>query len=465
MQRSLAVVFLLGAVAPPVAAQRPGEVIKLQIQPAAVPSPALKYKLLPKADELAPGNAVQLYYRAFAPDWFTKARKSEVYNGIVNALDTPVGELPRKDLEWLLTSNQLKEIDLAARRESCDWDLMRRIKKDGLGMLLPDIQTFRQFATLLACRARLQIAGRDYNGATYTFQTGISMSRHLGDAPTLISSLVGVASTMIMLNQVEEMIRSQGSPNLYWALTELPTPFIPIQKGLQGEEVSLFATFPLLRDIETTRFSLEQMQVLLGQFYDSLRWVSENQSSGMEQQLTTLGLVMKQYTAAKKALIAEGRKPEEVEALPALQVVLIHSLHQFERLRDNLYKGATLPYWQALPEFEKGEADLRKARANLEAMPFIYLLPAIQKVRQGLARLDRRIAALRCVEAVRIYAAAHDGKLPASLSEIKEVPIPVDPMSGSPFDYKLEGDKALLNSPGLEKDPYNAVRYELTLQR
>ena len=54
-------------------------------------------------------------------------------------------------------------------------------------------------------------------------------------------------------------------------------------------------------------------------------------------------------------------------------------------------------------------------------------------------RMDRRVAALRCVEAVRLYAAAHDGKLPPSLDEIKDVPVPRDPVDDKPFGYRLVG--------------------------
>ena len=44
----------------------------------------------------------------------------------------------------------------------------------------------------------------------------------------------------------------------------------------------------------------------------------------MQRQMIALGIVLKQYPIAKKALIEEGRKPEEVEAMPVLQVVVIH---------------------------------------------------------------------------------------------------------------------------------------------
>ena len=64
------------------------------------------------------------------------------------------------------------------------------------------------------------------------------------------------------------------------------------------------------------------------------------------------------------------------------------------------------------------------------------------------ARTDRQLAALRCIEALRLYAAGHDGKLPPTLDDIKEVPIPSNPVTGKPFSYRLEGRTAVLEAGG-----------------
>ncbi len=66
---------------------------------------------------------------------------------------------------------------------------------------------------------------------------------------------------------------------------------------------------------------------------------------------------------------------------------------------------------------------------------------------------------------MRLYAAEHEGKLPAALDDIKEVPIPVDPVSGKPFGYKLEGGTATLDAPpptGMRWDILGA-RLEITI--
>jgi hypothetical protein len=83
-------------------------------------------------------------------------------------------------------------------------------------------------------------------------------------------------------------------------------------------------------------------------------------------------------------------------------------------------------------------------------------------------RLDRKIAALRCVEAVRLYAAAHAGKLPTALKDIDEVPIPLDPATGNDFEYKADGNKAVLSAPAPDGKSFisnNVLRYELIIAK
>lgn len=99
------------------------------------------------------------------------------------------------------------------------------------------------------------------------------------------------------------------------------------------------------------------------------------------------------------------------------------------------------------------------------ANPFLIFLPAIQRICFLDARLARDIAMLRCIEAIRMYAADHGGKLPRSLAEITAVPLPTDPLNGGAFHYELAGGKAILES-AIPPDggPKDGLRYEITLR-
>lgn len=95
--------------------------------------------------------------------------------------------------------------------------------------------------------------------------------------------------------------------------------------------------------------------------------------------------------------------------------------------------------------------------ANLE-----QLKSGLTNARQLAKRLDRTVAALQCLEAIRQYTQDHNGALPQALDEIK-VSIPQDPLNGKPFEYTCTGTQAVLNSPAPQvDDPGAALRYEIT---
>lgn len=468
MKRLLAVLALaaLAAAAP---AQPPGP-IKLELAPAAEPVPALKYVLLPELSEKTPGNAALRYYRAFSPEWWTNVRQRPIREKIEKAAEAPIAELKNSGLRWLLDYSALREVDRAARCEYCDWELTQRLKEDGINLLLPDVQGMREFGQFLTVRARLEMAEGRLDKAVYTLQTGFALARHVGDAPTLIQALVGTAIAQRMLVQVEELLRQPGAPNLYWALTDLPRPFIGLRKPIQGEKLWLYGTWPELRDLGNGPPSTRQRE-RLGAIAEQI--VGEDYGSGRRRgvgaRLATIAQVAKAYPAAKRALVAAGHKPGEVEALPAVQVVLIAALRNYDRLRDDTFKWMALPYPEARPGLERAEQALKEAKARAAGIPIAELVvPATLKVYAATTRLDRRIAALRCVEALRLYAAAHEGKLPAALADVKEVPVPADPMTGKPFDYKADGDSATITgaAPGGEPTPSpNTLIYELKLRK
>jgi hypothetical protein len=88
-----------------------------------------------------------------------------------------------------------------------------------------------------------------------------------------------------------------------------------------------------------------------------------------------------------------------------------------------------------------------------------------ERARVVTKKLDRQAAALQCIEALRLYAAGHDGKFPNQLSDVTEVSVPVDPLSGKPFVYKRSGAKAVLEAVLPETAmPKDALKYNLKLK-
>ena len=151
-----------------------------------------------------------------------------------------------------------------------------------------------------------------------------------------------------------------------------------------------------------------------------------------------------------------------VESMPATQVALMYECANFDYWYDEGAKWFAFPFPQGMRGLREQDLGMRKVKESENGAGHVIallLLPALQKVYEAHYRLQRRIEGLRCVEAVRMYAALH-GKLPDALEDIKDVPIPEDPMTGRPFLYEKEGDTANLSftrAPGYHLPPSKYV--------
>jgi hypothetical protein len=473
MSRILASLAVLLVAVPPLAAQirQPGDPIPLTLTPVAPPAPSLRYRLLPDPREQVRGNAATLYYRTEA----LLADNGELLNSIKSGVWSTWAEMPVKELPLDEVGNRLatvrgllRELDQAARRRDCDWQTADR--PEGIAFLLPDVQGFRAFASVLAVRARYAIARGNFEEAVQALQTGYALAHHMGKGPFLIQVLVGAAIAQVMNNQLDELVQQPGAPNLYWSLAVLPQPYFDPQLALQEEETMLERSLPFAKRLEGGPMTAAEVKLA----QEELKAFQDKLGLRPPQVQETLLQVWEQTTAypeAKRALMAQGFTPEQIEAMPPFQVVGLFALREYRRTWEEYVKWFAVPGGWREPGSKKAEKELEDAGRRVDRLYFRNLLgplaPSYRKIYEAIGRVDRRFAALRGVEAVRLYAAAHDGKLPAALADIIEVPVPPDPVSGKPFVYEVKGDKARLSlpgPPGAKPPPYLMLTYEITLR-
>ncbi len=431
-------------------------VIRLTLQPMAAPRPALKYQLLPELREMNPGNPVQAYMKCFAEQqnfFFNQMSVAdrERYQVI------PLNELPVKQLRNY-GGNALRQADWAARLDAPDWQILLQAKREGVRLLLPDIQQLRMLAGALKVRFRAEVAEKRFDDALVTAKTMLALSRHLGQHPTLIGDLVGIAIAFVAIGPLEEMLGQPNCPNLYWSLTDLPNPLISLREGLQGERLMIeteFAGYDL-----GTPLSEDQLNKLAIRLHETVTLVTSTRID-MKTWLAKL-LDGKQLELARQRVIQAGWDAERVKQFPPLQVVIVDGKLAFEERRDDTTKWAMVPYWQAERYLAGRPAADQPGAALFDAFQVNVL-----KVRKAQVRLQQRIAMLRHVEAIRMYAADHEGKLPAKLEDIN-LPLPADPFSGEPFRYSVEnGIAELRGSPprGEEKNAGYNVRYVISIKK
>ena len=178
-------------------------------------------------------------------------------------------------------------------------------------------------------------------------------------------------------------------------------------------------------------------------------------------------IIMKAYPGAKEYLHQQGWKDDLIAEMPAAQTVLLYQVAMYDRLYEDMVKWNGLPYSLAAPGFARADQSLRKeiAQTGSAGMSLAGLLiPATSKVLASAARLEARIAALRVIEAARLYAAEHD-RLPASLADITQVPVPLNPTSGAPFAYHSDGLTATLTVPSPSGSPATSLQYKLSIRK
>ncbi len=452
-------------------------VVKLAVSPATRPVPAMKYRLTPTDRELVPGNAAALYYRAILQLVETRhLERGNADNSVMAAangdwLELSPDQLPRdagaKALQrW---ANPLAEATLAARRRSAQWDLP--LKEHGIMTLLPEVQEMRTLVRLMALKAKLALAEKDYDEASETLETMIRMGEHVSESGTLVSSLVGVACDSIALNEVEDWINSPASPNLYWALTALHDPLVDIGAALESEHYWLGSSLPYVDILSTSVLSAEQGRELARGVVELMSLATDNVHlellPGMKLPVPPEAALqlpaLATYPSAKRELIARGRSADQVEQMPVIQVVVLSWVESYREQLDEAVAWGHRPYSEARVAIAELDEDFDRLNRGPSGFFARLLLPAINAARAAGARIDQRVALLRTVEALRLYSAAHGGGLPSKLSEVTEVPVPLDPATGESFAYELSAGTATLQSR--EKSIYQHTVYEITVRK
>jgi hypothetical protein len=150
-----------------------------------------------------------------------------------------------------------------------------------------------------------------------------------------------------------------------------------------------------------------------------------------------------------------------VESFPPAQVILLDEKRTYEVRRDERLKLLSLAPWQ-IDALSGGEGPGRDG----DGLFADSLLPDVIMMRRAQGRLEQRVALLRHVEALRLYAAAHDGRLPGKLHDVG-LPLPADPFTGRPFRYEADGAAAHLRGgppPADKKNPAYNLHYQVTMK-
>lgn len=489
MNRALIASCLLGAISLRAVAEEPSMALEksLVVVPARPPTPALRVRLLASREEQVPGDAAVFYHRAIESQIGLRYReeilamKSKPAGGPVAGkssnqsaydwLTLPSDKFPTDEARILLDRRwtPIEEARLGSLRETCDWGFRHRT--EGFSLSLGDMQEMRELSRWINLKVRLDTEEGRIPEALSGLKTGLGLARDIGRSDCLIQSLIAVVCAEASLDALEFLVQKPGTPNLYWALATLPNPLLDLAGATEAEATMLEREVPVLKKLEPDVWSLVTARAAGDEFSAKLgtllnRWpraqgsLSRPTLADLPAHAYQIATIAKDYARARESLLKSGVASDRVKAMPMIQVVALDSYRTFEVQRDELSKWSYLPFWLGA---QGVKASQERMSSTSTGFPFVELIPATRSASMAVARLQRRIAALQVLEGLRLFADTHQGALPARLDELTDTPAPIDPITGRSFEYRLEGDHAVLTGPaaaGFESVSKVAIRYE-----
>ena len=465
---------LASAVEPP-AQDKPKDgpefkVINLSVYPAPIPRPAMKYHLLPRLVDQTPGNAALLYDTIFiriAEEDGIKQGKSELIKDekqreqasayadrISKWQETPLADLPKDEVRKTLDDVEpwiMEYAQMASRRTRCDWELPAREIKNPMEVRLPELHRAKSLGRILALKARLSLAEGKPEEALKTLQIGLALSRQVAEGQVpLVNYLVGSAIAGMMREQLLEVPQLYDAPNLYWSLANLPHPVVDCRHVIDGEDLGFQRYFAEMAEARTGEHSPERWQQMLETTIDKLRTAiamlaNKDPKTAKAEEVDVKKILEENYPIARDYLVKLGWPVKEIRSMAPARVLLLYGAEMWSEMFDDGTKWLGITYSQWPSNLREHYGDLMK---KYEGFPLADSFNVMGKVAATQAQCERDFDCLRLIEAIRLYAYDHNGKLPEKLEAIDEVPVPPNPMTGKPFAYRLEGDTAVLLADG-----------------
>ena len=329
-----------------------------------------------------------------------------------------------------------------------------------------EVGPLQVLAESLQVRFRAEVAAQRFDDAIRTARTMFAVGRHLGEHPTAVADLVGLWAAHLGLDTLEEMVQQPTCPNLYWALTDLPCPLVDLRKGVQGDRI-LVAT--LLRPIrDDAPMSAAEIESLVGR---TLRRAELRPRAGGRAAPQPAGPAASQSQGRSDR---RRRPPPPGRGRPYAgprQQALAGSGHSAggeERLRD--------------PAGRSDQAAGLAASGSSTPWPAPRI---VRRIGTGCSPISCRTSSSFAGHRARLRAADRDapdtsrpcGSTPRGMAvscpqsyRRSPCPCPVDPVTGKPFAYEVEGATAhlrggVLQGNGQEPGCRCGVHYSVTLMK
>lgn len=436
------------AMSGPAKAAKPPAPLEIVIQPAAEPDPALRYRFWPAPDHRTHGNVMPFVNRSvlLTTQMLSQPDRSkelmELYESLQNPAEDRDIEKMRKFVRY--GASALLQLEHAENLMDLDYDLQFENKSIGelLSLLLPEFQEMRQVARLLRFRMEVAIADKRWDDFAKDCRLSFRLSEAAGHSTELlIGRLIGIAIASTTMDAIEQAAQQPGAPSFYWAMAVVPANRLFSMRGPIEFESSTVRRVISLDELRDEPIGATEARHRIRQLADK---VSEGLSvtDGTNADPAMLQLGSGVYVAAmsepsREYLAETSSWGERAFDLSPPEAVLRATRMRLERVNDAWTKWSYLDPSHG-PEFlDRSEEALEEAaKSDDPAIAIITLLaPAMKAASNAGTRTMQTRNRLLTIEAIRHYCETH-AELPASLSDLSDLPAWPDPFTRKPFVYE-----------------------------
>ena len=410
--------------------------IELTVYPQALTDASYKMKLLPEERELKDGDAAVVLLRMIFEQ---QKYMTTVVPKFKQWLEAPVDDPDM--LREIRFHHFYQQLRRAAYIRDADWNYP--INEEPIfNILLPDVHTGRVFVGRgLPLYIRKQVADGNLELAQEAISVGLACSRHYARTPFAVCSLVGVACAKEVLNQADLLVQQPGAENLFWAYQKLPRPLFELQPAVSMETTWIEKSIPGLMQRPWPAHERTDEWLTIGTQLMGLGVINVADVNQLEQ----IAMVEKLYTYLRENWAEIGDETREsVDKMCPEEMAVRFYIQKSKRITERFQAALGLDPPEALKMMSESKEQLAQLAKDMKIPKIESAFPDLTAMYIASWAPNRKIVALQTVEALRHYAAAHDGQLPDSLDEITDLPIPVDPFTKKPMGYKLGNDSATL---------------------
>lgn len=439
----------------------------LEVSAAGLSQPLLRDRLVLPPERLLPGNGAVFLMRAVQQLSTISPAVVQSRNAMELALEENQIPLPHELRARLDSySRVFGELERFAQYRDLEWELNLSDLPLGeaFGQTLGEYQQIRELARLLRFRILLNLQEENFSAVMRDLRIGYRLVEFCRKNDLLIVQLIGNATEGIMRDCIEQAIRTPGFPNLYFALAEVSHDASHLRRAVESEMTALITRLPIFITVETEVWSESQASEYWTKALELIQATTSLDSNrNVKTQALMIGMVNLRGPIARAQLIKRGVPAERLDKLCPQQLVAWEAKLDIQQVADLTLAALLVPTHSSTKW--SNQADELLDELKKQGLPSGYLgdlvLPAISRILESHHRGIAQHHKLMTIEAIRDYAHSSGGQLPKSLSDVTELPLPLNPFTGEKLLYSVSqvGNQqhAVLELPGYPQPDIGSV--------